>query len=80
MNLACPACKKPLLSRHSPLCSFCGVKLPAELLFTPEEKKRIEADEKKTTERLEQIQAEREKEAQAHIDALQRSMGIWPGR
>jgi hypothetical protein len=74
MNLVCPLCKKPLMSRHSPLCAFCGAKLPAELLFTPGEKKKIEAEEKVTAERLERIQAEREKESQAKLDSFKRSM------
>lgn len=57
------------MSRHSPLCNFCGSKLPSELLFTPEEKQRIEAAERKTTERLEQLEAERKKElkARSHV-------------
>jgi hypothetical protein len=33
------------VSGFSPLCNFCGVKLPAEALFTKEQKAAIEADE-----------------------------------
>ena len=64
----CPACKKPLLSRHSPLCSFCGAKVPAQLLFTPAEKKAIEAQERQAARELTQREAERLRRARERRD------------
>jgi hypothetical protein len=45
VNQICPSCQRPLLSGLSPLCSHCGAKVPAELLFSREEKTKIEAEE-----------------------------------
>ena len=41
-----PTCNRPLLSRRIPRCSFCQAPIPAELLFTPAEIAKIEAEEK----------------------------------
>ena len=64
MKYKCPSCGKPLLSRVSPLCSYCGARLPTELLFTKEEKARIEADELKTRNALDAAEAERTKKGE----------------
>lgn len=45
MPYRCPACDRSILSRRIPLCSFCQHPLPAELLFTPAEVEKIEAEE-----------------------------------
>ena len=42
MTPACPSCKKPLLSRMSPICNRCGALVPKELLYTPEEREKLE--------------------------------------
>ena len=55
---------KPLVSRVSPLCSYCGARLPTELLFTKEEKARIEADELKTRNALDAAEADRTKKGE----------------
>jgi hypothetical protein len=49
------------MSGFSPLCSHCGIQLPAELLFTKEKRTLIEADELKARKVLEEVAAEREK-------------------
>ncbi len=46
MPLRCPACDRAILSRRNPLCGFCQQPLPTELLFTPAEIHRIEAEER----------------------------------
>ena len=68
MKYKCPSCGKPLVSRVAPLCSFCGARLPAELLFTKEEKARFEADESRARKALEETDAERKKKGE----------GFWP--
>ena len=61
MKYECPSCGKPLVSRLSPLCSYCGARLPAELLFSKEEKERIEADELRARKAIEEEDAEKTK-------------------
>jgi hypothetical protein len=46
MPLRCPSCDRAILSRRNSLCGFCQQPLPAELLFTPAEIKKIEAEER----------------------------------
>jgi hypothetical protein len=46
MRLRCPACDRAILSRRNSLCGFCQQPLPAELVFSPAEIERIEAEEK----------------------------------
>jgi len=64
MQYTCPSCGKPLVSRFSPLCSYCGARLPAELLFTKRERARIEADESKARKALEAAETERTKKGE----------------
>lgn len=64
MKPKCPSCGKPLVSRLSLLCSYCGARLPAELLFTKEEKARIEADDLRARKALEEADAERKKKGE----------------
>ena len=47
------------MSRFLPRCSFCQASVPAQLLYTKEERARIEAEEKKAKERLAAIEAKR---------------------
>ena len=65
MPPSCPSCGKPLVSRQSPLCSHCGAKIPAALLFSAEERNQIAAEEQRAKERLEQLEAENEQKAKA---------------
>jgi hypothetical protein len=60
----CPSCGKPLISRLSPLCSYCGARLPSELLFSEEEKERIEADDLRARKALEEADAERKRKGE----------------
>ena len=41
----CPSCQRTLLSRMSPLCNRCGAPVPAALLYTAEERKRLQAED-----------------------------------
>lgn len=38
----CPECNSIVYSRRSKLCGVCGESLPAELLFSPDEARRIQ--------------------------------------
>src|SRR5262249_45203625 len=44
MAPTCPNCGSVIYSRRNALCGVCGQRLPAELLFTPEERQRVERD------------------------------------
>ena len=44
MEFNCPNCARPVVSRKNVLCTFCGARLPKELLFTDEERMKVEAD------------------------------------
>ena len=64
MRYECPSCGRQLISRLGPNCCFCGVKVPPHLLFSKEERARIETDERMRKER--QIrEAELKKAAEA---------------
>jgi len=41
----CPSCDRALMSRISPLCSWCGAKVPDGLRFSPEEIQKMEDEE-----------------------------------
>lgn len=41
-DLRCPHCNSIIYSRRNKLCGVCSQALPAELLFSPEEARRIE--------------------------------------
>lgn len=41
----CPHCQRPLLSRFAKLCSFCGKKLPDEILLSSDQRAAVERDE-----------------------------------
>lgn len=63
----CPSCNRALMSRVSPLCSWCGTMVPAELLFSPEEIQKIEEEEaavrKERAAKEEEIQKKKTKKA-----------------
>lgn len=44
MEFNCPNCARPIVSRKNALCAFCGARLPKELLFTDDERAKVEAD------------------------------------
>ena len=67
MKNMCPSCQKPLLSGLSPLCGYCGAKLPAEVLFSPAQKAAVEAEELATKRALEESEKEN-----AHSRTVQR--------
>lgn len=44
MQRKCPKCGSVIYSRKNVLCGVCGERLPAELLFTAEERAAVERD------------------------------------
>jgi uncharacterized Zn finger protein (UPF0148 family) len=40
----CPRCGSVIYSRRNVLCGVCGERLPAELLFSPQEREKVERD------------------------------------
>jgi len=44
METQCPKCGSVIYSRRNVLCGVCGEHLPAELLFTAEERAAVERD------------------------------------
>lgn len=53
-----------IYSRKNVLCGLCGERLPADLLFTPEEREKVEKDMKVLKERerkMHEAEAERHK-------------------
>jgi hypothetical protein len=44
MDIKCPSCARPIASRTKPLCTYCGSKIPVELLFDAEKKAKVEAE------------------------------------
>jgi uncharacterized Zn finger protein (UPF0148 family) len=42
MTPQCPHCGSVIYSRRNVLCGVCGKQLPPELLFTPEERRKVE--------------------------------------
>jgi len=66
MSVYCPSCNRILYNRRLKNCGFCGVLLPDNLRFSPEEIAKLE----KTMKELEKSEAERRKKAdedeQAH--------------
>ena len=40
----CPKCGSIIYSRRNVLCGICGEQLPKNLLFTPEERAKVERD------------------------------------
>jgi hypothetical protein len=66
----CPSCGKSLLSGFSPLCNFCGAKVPAEALFTPEQKAAIEIEELRAKRALAEAEATNAKKTTARRVAM----------
>ena len=44
MEHKCPKCGSIIYSRRNVLCGVCGERLPAELLFTAEQREAVERD------------------------------------
>lgn len=58
----CPACDAVIYSRRSGRCGVCGAELPEDLLFTDEQREKIE-------DQMERMHAEH-RAAQANLDRL----------
>jgi hypothetical protein len=56
INLSCPACSKPLMSRVAKLCSWCSAPVPDALRFTSEEIAQIQASEADAIKRRELVE------------------------
>ncbi len=65
MRYVCPSCGRQLISRLGPNCVFCGVKVPAHLLFSKEERARIDAQERVQEELAAKEAAQRKKRAES---------------
>ena len=66
MSYHCPSCHGVLYDRRRKTCGFCGVALPAELLFTPaelEQRQREEAVAERHRQQRIKEQAEAEEQA-----------------
>jgi uncharacterized Zn finger protein (UPF0148 family) len=44
MTPNCPKCGSVIYSRRNVLCGVCGERLPDELLFSPQEREKVERD------------------------------------
>jgi predicted RNA-binding Zn-ribbon protein involved in translation (DUF1610 family) len=51
----CPACGFQIFNRRVQKCESCGNSLPAELLFTSEEIKRLDAEHERTRKEREEL-------------------------
>ena len=63
MEYKCPECSSIIYSRRNILCGVCGKQLPPELLFTPEEKERLDRQ-------LAEDRKRRQKEADGDRDSV----------
>ncbi len=63
----CPKCGSIIYSRRNILCGVCGERLPEELLFTPEQREKVDHDWRELKERERQM---RRSEADASRDSL----------
>jgi len=75
----CPKCARPIATRRHKKCSYCGAILPEELLFSDEEKRQVEAENRKLYEELlEAVEKNKEAERRAN-DALDAGMNFGSG-
>ena len=58
----CPSCEAIIYSRRSGHCGVCGMELPKDLLFTAEQRQKIESQ-------MKQLEADH-RVAQANLDRL----------
>jgi hypothetical protein len=77
MTPKCPECGSIIYSRRNVLCSVCGKRLPPDLLFTPEERQRVESDLDDMKRRTRAAQASEEKKASdlAACDSVAKRVG-----
>jgi hypothetical protein len=66
----CPSCGKSLLSGFSPLCNYCGAKLPSEALFDQEQKAAIVTEELRAKLTLAEAEATNARQTAARRTAL----------
>ena len=64
MSYQCPGCHGVLYDRRRKTCGFCGVELPAELLFTPAELAQLRVQEAAADERDKKQRAKEQAEAE----------------
>jgi rRNA maturation endonuclease Nob1 len=51
MEFKCPACHSVIYSRKQKLCGQCGSEIPADLLLSPEQKRILDEDQKRSDKR-----------------------------
>jgi uncharacterized Zn finger protein (UPF0148 family) len=66
MTPKCPKCGSIIYSRKNVLCGICGERLPSELLFTPEQREKVESEMRELKEREKEM---RKREAEASRDS-----------
>lgn len=67
MTPKCPKCGSVICSRRNVLCGVCGERLPENLLFSPQEREKVEHDLQELKQR-EQEMRRREAERARDID------------
>ena len=66
MSYHCPDCHGVLYDRRRKTCGFCGVELPAKLLFTPAELAQLRVKEAAADECDKKQRAKEQAEAEEH--------------
>ena len=64
----CPTCDAVIYSRRSGLCGVCGAKLPDELLFSSEQREKLE-------DQMERMKAEHRTETASQDRLLSKDIG-----
>jgi uncharacterized Zn finger protein (UPF0148 family) len=59
VSAKCPFCGSMIYSRRNVLCGVCSKRLPRDLLFTQQEREKVEQDLREAKRRLHQAAEER---------------------
>jgi hypothetical protein len=62
MKYQCPKCQREIYNRRNKFCGFCGMELPKEILFSPEELLKIDQEEAQVKAQIQLVRAERDAE------------------
>ena len=76
MKYQCPKCQREIYNRRNKFCGFCGMELPKEILFTPEELLAIDQKEAQIKEQIQLVRAERDAEEERRQRATANSSGL----
>jgi len=71
MSHKCPSCQRVLYNRRLKKCGFCGVPIPEELRFTPEERASLEQKmaDLEDQRRQRQFSADKEEEERRQLES-----------